>query len=285
MGRDEERLDDASRKRRLSSSSRSLSSSSSADSSRSDRESSKKQKSRKRKRSESYSSDSSSSSSQIERKKKKSKRSKVKKKKEDKKKKRKKKSKKSKHKHKKSKDKSKSNSIPAAIDQSVYGKNGIKRREDFYNMREEFEAWLREVKNIEEIPGGANNRDTMELFDTYCEDYNTVTLPQKYYNLKKWETDQQAKAAKKERKHRAKYGEPSKVDFANDEKHAKEQRQIETRRRNIQEAHAMLSAVDKDKAEAMRAQELLRRKMKFLFDTGQYEAARRIQERLKADEK
>ena len=31
------------------------------------------------------------------------------------------------------------------------------------------------------------NRETKEYFDTFCEDYNTATLPSdKYYNIAKW---------------------------------------------------------------------------------------------------
>lgn len=149
-------------------------------------------------------------------------------------------------------------------------------------MRDEFEAWMREVKNIAEIPGGANNRDVMEYFDTYCEDYNTATLPEKYYDLRRWELKQRQKEEKKLSKKRAKLRSRLPLD---DEKQAREDRKAEQRREEILKAHALLTAVDKEKAAAMREQELLRRKMKLLFDTGQYEEARKIQDRLRAGPK
>lgn len=190
----------------------------------------------------------------------------------------KKKRKKEKKKKKKKRKKASQDGAIGAIDQSLYGSKGIKRREDIHNMRDEFEAWLREVKNIPEPPSG--NRETMELFDIFCEDYNTVTLPEKYYNLAEWEYKQREKAAKKEAKRLAKA--TGKIDLSKDERYLEEQKRIQKKREEISKLHASLVSVNKEKADAMREQDLLRRRIKFLYDTGEIEEARRLQEKLRS---
>ena len=51
-----------------------------------------------------------------------------------------------------------------------------------YSKQSEFYLWLREVKNIE--PETLPVYAMTEHFETYAEDYNTVTFPDdKYYNL------------------------------------------------------------------------------------------------------
>lgn len=179
-------------------------------------------------------------------------------------------------KHKKKHKKHKKAKQGGAIDQSLYGSRGIKRREDFYEMRDEFEAWCREVKRLGELP--PTNHAMMDLFDSFCEDFNTVTLPEKYYNLAAWEEKQRIKAAKKAAKRRAESG----VDVSMDEKILADQRRMEKKRQEIHELHAKLVHVDREKAEAMREQDLLRRRIKFLYDTGEVEEARRLQEKLRA---
>ena len=56
----------------------------------------------------------------------------------------------------------------------------------------EFEAWVREVKRVASAGG---KREMEELFSTFCEEWNTCTLPEKYYNLMAWEVAQRAAAA------------------------------------------------------------------------------------------
>ena len=142
-------------------------------------------------------------------------------------------------------------------------------------MRDEFEAWCREVKRLGELP--PTNHAMMDLFDTFCEDYNTVTLPEKYYNLGAWEEKQRIKAAKKAAKQQARSG----VDVAMDEKILADKKRMERKRQEINELHAKLVHVDREKAEAMREQDMLRRRIKFLYDTGEVEEARRLQEKLR----
>jgi hypothetical protein len=60
-------------------------------------------------------------------------------------------------------------------------------------MRDEFNAWAREVKRVE--PPGAKG-ELEALFADFCEDFNTCTLPgEKYYDLRAWEAAERAGAA------------------------------------------------------------------------------------------
>ena len=59
-------------------------------------------------------------------------------------------------------------------------------------MRDEFNAWAREVKHVE--PPGAKG-ELEALFADFCEDFNTCTLPaEKYYDLRAWEAAEAARA-------------------------------------------------------------------------------------------
>jgi hypothetical protein len=57
----------------------------------------------------------------------------------------------------------------------------------------EFDAWVREVKRLPNFSGG--KRETDELFASFCEEWNTCTLPEKYYNLGAWEAQRAGAAA------------------------------------------------------------------------------------------
>ena len=77
-------------------------------------------------------------------------------------------------------------------------KYGIIKDGDMYEKQEEFLAWLTEVKGVSQEACG--QREMKEHFSTFCEDYNTATLPsEKYYNLKAWYVkDQNRKAAEEQ---------------------------------------------------------------------------------------
>lgn len=80
-----------------------------------------------------------------------------------------------------------------------FGAYGILHTEDRYSKQSEFYLWLREVKNIE--PETLPVYAMTEHFETYAEDYNTVTFPDdKYYNLEAWYAKEAQKAARAERK-------------------------------------------------------------------------------------
>ena len=90
------------------------------------------------------------------------------------------KDKKERKKKKKSKDKGKKSS-KSAVNQQKYGKYGILMESDMFNKQQEFYLWLQEVKkaNPETLP----RFEMKKMFDTFAEDYNTVTLPHKKYGF------------------------------------------------------------------------------------------------------
>ena len=60
---------------------------------------------------------------------------------------------------------------------------------DFYSKREEFRAWLHDIKSIEMETLPIYKQK--EFFREYRDDYNTATLPnEKYYNMAAWEAEQ-----------------------------------------------------------------------------------------------
>ncbi|KAK2553161.1 hypothetical protein P5673_025618 [Acropora cervicornis] len=102
--------------------------------------------------------------------------------------------KKSKKRKEKSKQKGKKSSL--VVNQQKYGKYGILMESDMFNKQQEFYLWLQEVKQVnpEVIP----RFEMKKMFDSYAEDYNTVTLPhKKFYDLEKWETKQREKGRMK----------------------------------------------------------------------------------------
>ncbi|KAI8816146.1 uncharacterized protein EV422DRAFT_546935 [Fimicolochytrium jonesii] len=57
-----------------------------------------------------------------------------------------------------------------------------------YRKEAEFRTWLVEVKNSS--PEVLDNRTMKAIFAEYMEEYNTASLPAKYYDLDKWEREQ-----------------------------------------------------------------------------------------------
>ena len=144
------------------------------------------------------SSDSSSSSSDSEerRKKREKKERRKERKKERKKEKSHKKEKKSKHKKRKAgEDGERSRKkLRETASGSSWGKHGIIRESDMYEKQEEFLAWLTEVKGVPQDQ--CTQRELKAHFETFCEDYNTATLPsKKYYNLAAWAAKERHRAA------------------------------------------------------------------------------------------
>ena len=63
-----------------------------------------------------------------------------------------------------------------------------------YEKQEEFLAWLTEVKGVPQDQ--CTQRELKAHFETFCEDYNTATLPsKKYYNLAAWAAKERHRAA------------------------------------------------------------------------------------------
>ncbi|KND05160.1 uncharacterized protein SPPG_00828 [Spizellomyces punctatus DAOM BR117] len=144
-----------------------------------------KRRRRKRSRSTSVSSYTSSSetSSDDDRSRRKRKHSKHKKEKKKEKKSKKDKKSQKKKKSKSSKDKTKSGAVTAQ-----YGAHGLITASDMYRKEAEFRTWLVEVKNTS--PEVLDNQKMKLHFAEYMEDYNTATLPLKYYDLDQWERQQ-----------------------------------------------------------------------------------------------
>ncbi|XP_020623771.1 protein FAM133B-like [Orbicella faveolata] len=79
-----------------------------------------------------------------------------------------------------------------AVNQEKYGKYGILVDSDMFNKQQEFYLWLQEVKKIN--PEVFPRFEMKKMFETFAEDYNTVTLPhKKFYDLEKWEAKQRKK--------------------------------------------------------------------------------------------
>lgn len=94
----------------------------------------------------------------------------------------------------KSKDKSKQKGkkFTLVVNQKKYGKYGILMESDMFNKQQEFYLWLQEVKQVN--PEVLPRFEMKKMFDSFAEDYNTVTLPhKKFYDLEKWETKQREK--------------------------------------------------------------------------------------------
>lgn len=83
--------------------------------------------------------------------------------------------KKSKKRKEKSKQKGKKSS--SVVNQQKYGKYGILMESDMFNKQQEFYLWLQEVKQVN--PEAIPRFEMKKMFDSYAEDYNTVTLPHK----------------------------------------------------------------------------------------------------------
>lgn len=83
--------------------------------------------------------------------------------------------KKSKKRKEKSKQKGKKSSL--VVNQQKYGKYGILMESDMFNKQQEFYLWLQEVKQVN--PEAIPRFEMKKMFDSYAEDYNTVTLPHK----------------------------------------------------------------------------------------------------------
>lgn len=56
-----------------------------------------------------------------------------------------------------------------------WGRYGVLREGDMYSKQEEFLAWLSEVKGVPQDACG--QRELKEYFESFCEDYNTATMP------------------------------------------------------------------------------------------------------------
>jgi len=235
------------------------------------------------------SSDSSSESSSEKKKKKKDKKKDKKKKKEkkgkkEKKEKKKKSDKKGKKKKDKKKKKKKHDGLTEAMRGSVsnqFGKYGIIKQEDYFAKKPEFMLWAQEVRKVNtDILGQMQLKD---LFKEYVEDYNTATMPsKKYYNIQVFE--QQASNKRRKLKTEAVIDTALQSSLASfDDEKARRDEVLALRAKKQESmvgAEVNKLRMNKEKAEEMKHQNMLKTQAALLNKAGHAEAAHKINERM-----
>jgi hypothetical protein len=170
------------------------------------------------------------------------------------------------------------------MDQSLYGKYGIIRESDLGNKRSEFDAWLRH-KNVHVTTALTSKKETMKYFQDFIEDYNTASMPhEKFYDLEKYEKKRQ----------RLEMGTPS-APLSNEESlladdilHKRQLTSRQIQKEKIAAAYKSLTSVsglkfDRNKLEAMKAQELLRARQQQAYSMQDTETLKKITRKLEAD--
>eukprot|EP00249_Psilotum_nudum_P016407 c25808_g1_i1 orf=631-1725(-) len=158
-----------------------------------------------------------------------------------------------------------------------WGKYGIIKEIDLWVKRPEFSAWLAEVKkvNLETL----STWEEKQMFKEYMEDFNTATLPKKYYDLdayhrRKIIKDREKGTNKKEQTERTEF---------NDEEQRRQELRREREQKREAEIEALKHAMQSGMAQAMREQAQLREDMQYQYRVGNLEAAAAIQRRLDPD--
>ena len=236
----------------------------------------------------SYSSSSSDEDSEERRrreKKEKKERKRKREKKEKKERKRKEKKERKKEKKEKKEKKSKKSKHESASCNSTWGKHGIIKDGDFYDKQEEFPAWLTEVKGVQQEACG--QREMKEHFSTFCEDYNTSTLPgDKYYNLRAWYVKDQARRASEQQQQQQRRGDDDEGGFERTSFDDEGERQRDLQRQRTARADAtarvMASAMRSGEGLVadMKEQEASKQAMRAAYQTGHVDKARDMAEKL-----
>lgn len=143
---------------------------------------------------------------------------------------------------------------------SSWGKYGIVRDDqpDGSRYEHEFQAWMSDVKGLG--AAGVARWELDEYWKTFCEDFNTGTLPgKKYYDLRKW-TAEQARDGPSRRQERTSF---------DDEEEMRRERAEGARRREQQVTKETLVRMGATNAiENMRAQEIAKQQMVHAWKTG-----------------
>ena len=224
----------------------------------------------------SYSSSSEDSDERRRREKKERKRKREKKEKKE----RKRKEKKEKHKEKRDKKKRKKSdkdSMRATASGATWGKYGIIRDGDMHEKQEEFLAWLSEVKGVPQEACG--QRELKEYFSSFCEDYNTATMPsEKYYNLHKWYVQEQQRKAKQAQAAQGDEGGGFERTSFDDEADRRRDQQRQRTARADETSKLMARAMREGEGlvQDMREQEALKLKMRAAYHTGDVNSAREL---------
>ncbi|MCO5584386.1 hypothetical protein L7F22_038312 [Adiantum nelumboides] len=154
-----------------------------------------------------------------------------------------------------------------------WGKYGIIKEIDMWSKRPEFSAWLAEIKkvNLETMPAW----EEKQMFKEYMEDFNTATLPKKYYDLDAYHRRKFMKEIK-----RGISKQPSERTEFNDEEQRRQELKKEREIRKEAEVEALKHSMQSGMAQAMKEQAQLREEMQYQYRLGNFEAANAIQRRL-----
>ncbi|MCO5612080.1 hypothetical protein L7F22_066342 [Adiantum nelumboides] len=141
------------------------------------------------------------------------------------------------------------------------------------SKRPEFSAWLAEIKkvNLETMPAW----EEKQMFKEYMEDFNTATLPKKYYDLDAYHRRKFMKEIK-----RGISKQPSERTEFNDEEQRRQELKKERELRKEAEVEALKHSMQSGMAQAMKEQAQLREEMQYQYRLGNFEAANAIQRRL-----
>lgn len=172
---------------------------------------------------------------------------------------------------------------PRATAADAYGKYGILRPDaDADAKRSEFWAWAADVMKVD--LEAAPTRTEQDLWRTFCEDYNTATLPhRKYYDLAKWAAEEAAAAAKK-----GGGAKDKKASAADDEaalRRARDAARADAAAARLKDAYNALKYSDAGKVESMRDQARLRAELASAHKTGDADKAAALTKRLAPDKK
>lgn len=141
-----------------------------------------------------------------------------------------------------------------------WGKYGIIRDDAPEGSRyePEFQAWMSEVKGLG--AAGVAKWELEEYWKTFCEDFNTGTLPdKKYYDLRKW-TAEQARDAPSRKQER--------TVFDDEEEMRRERAEMARKREQEVTKETLLRMGATNAIENMRAQELAKQRMVHAWKTG-----------------
>ena len=172
--------------------------------------------------------------------------------------------------------------LRATASGAAWGKYGIIKEGDMYPKQEEFLAWLTEVKGVAQEACG--QRELKEHFSSFCEDYNTATMPSdKYYDLRAWYQREQRRVAV-EGAAKARQGGFERSDF-DDEGARRREMAREREKRSVATTKIMASAMSAAGNESslvadMREQEEAKKLLRATYMAGDVTKAREMSEKL-----
>jgi len=162
-----------------------------------------------------------------------------------------------------------------------FGKYGIIKQEDYFAKKPEFMLWAQEVRKVNtDVLGQMQLKD---LFKEYVEDYNTATMPsKKYYNIQVFE--QQASNKRRKQKTEAVIDTALQSSLASfDDEKARRDEVLALRAKKQESmvgAEVSKLRMNKEKAEEMKHQNMLKTQAALLNKAGHAEAAHKINERM-----